>query len=271
MTDATQPYQASDAPLSTPAEDSNTSTLQAAFPDVQVAVISAVLVASSGNLNKAFDALLGMSDPNFKPEIAPPPVPAVAYDDEQRRQIEADAQYARQLASASNLRRERTTNTQSRHSFPEQEEQERSFLDDDLPIIKENIIQGFNETKTKVNSFISSLRSQYNQRIEQADTGKHTQTDPQPSATKAHGRRTSMQYDADPDAIAVSLDDDFDQLHMVDHTMSQETERPMPSVAAAITSSSKWQPMENAHKETKGPDRGSKSEPFELGDDDDDV
>jgi len=75
-------------------------TLIEAFPSIDTKVVKAVLVASGGNVEPAFNALLGMSDPNFKPEeshVAPPPRPP-RQTRQPMTQLESDEQYARQLA-----------------------------------------------------------------------------------------------------------------------------------------------------------------------------
>ncbi len=75
------------------------SRLQEAFPDIQENVISAVLIASGNKLEPAFDALLGMGDPDFRPELPSRPRLPVYELDNQKSQIDADEQLARQLAS----------------------------------------------------------------------------------------------------------------------------------------------------------------------------
>ena len=172
-------------------ENPNVATLKSAFPDIDSTVINAVLIASSNNLEKAFDGLLGMSDPSFKPDMPARPVErALSY--EQQYQISADEEYARKLASQ-NTRRQRPS-TERRQSQQESTPQDssRNFLDDDLPVLKENIVQGFNETKLKVGSFISNLRTQYNLKM-QANVGG----DDAPPESYHHNRRTSTQYDRD--------------------------------------------------------------------------
>jgi hypothetical protein len=73
-------------------------TLMEAFPSIDTKIVKAVLTASGGQVEPAFNALLGMSDPSFVAE-QPPRQPARP---QQRRQplsqLEADEQYARQLA-----------------------------------------------------------------------------------------------------------------------------------------------------------------------------
>jgi hypothetical protein len=72
-------------------------TLIEAFPGIDSKVVKAVLVASGGNVEPAFNALLSMSDPSFQAEEAPPPKPPRPAQ-QPRSQVEQDEIYARQLA-----------------------------------------------------------------------------------------------------------------------------------------------------------------------------
>ncbi|KAI4722326.1 hypothetical protein E4T48_01355 [Aureobasidium sp. EXF-10727] len=155
-------------PLSPKAQ--NEKTLKEAFPTIDDKVISAVLIASGGNVEPAFNALLAMSDPDFKPEDAPPPRPP--RPTQAQRQLDADEQYARQLAQhfQSEARPQRTRRDDDDRgpplpSRPRQQrpglgddDREYSFFDDDLPQIKENVRKGFLETQTKVNRWITDFR-----------------------------------------------------------------------------------------------------------------
>ncbi|KAI4729422.1 hypothetical protein E4T49_02768 [Aureobasidium sp. EXF-10728] len=171
-------------PLSPKAQ--NEKTLKEAFPTIDDKVISAVLIASGGNVEPAFNALLGtslslvlqtmtdcspaMSDPDFKPEEAPPPRPP--RPTQAQRQLDADEQYARQLAqhfqSEARPQRTRRDDDDRGPPLPNRPRQQRpglgdddreySFFDDDLPQIKENVRKGFLETQTKVNRWITDFR-----------------------------------------------------------------------------------------------------------------
>jgi hypothetical protein len=82
-------------------------TLIEAFPSIDAKVVRAVLMASGGKVEPAFNALLGMTDPDFQPEeVAPPQPPRPAQRQQQQRQpqsqLEADEMYARQLAEQYN-------------------------------------------------------------------------------------------------------------------------------------------------------------------------
>ncbi|KAJ9612611.1 ubiquitin-binding protein cue5 [Cladophialophora chaetospira] len=83
-------------------------TLKEAFPSIDSGVIRAVLTASRGDIEPAFNALLGMSDPDSQrePEPAPPAKPPRPTQQPptstKLSQMEADELYARQLAEQYN-------------------------------------------------------------------------------------------------------------------------------------------------------------------------
>jgi len=159
-------------------------TLIEAFPTIDTKIVKAVLVASGGQVEPAFNALLGMSDPSFSPETprteerppAQPPRPTA--NRVPMTQMEADEMYARQLAEQFNSpasgaprggtgynRREpgaRAPNAQPPRrgdgGGTYQEENERNFFDDELPEIGRNIQQGFMETQKKVNSWFTNFK-----------------------------------------------------------------------------------------------------------------
>lgn len=77
--------------------------LEEAFPTIDKTVIRAILTASGGQTEPAFNALLQMTDPDAAQREPPPPAmpprPArTAPTPRQQTQLEADEMYARQLA-----------------------------------------------------------------------------------------------------------------------------------------------------------------------------
>ena len=78
-------------------------TLKEAFPSIDATVVRAVLHASGGQVEPAFNALLGMSDPDAA-EPTPPPQPPRRQQSPlpsrttEQDQLAADERYARQLA-----------------------------------------------------------------------------------------------------------------------------------------------------------------------------
>lgn len=223
-------------PLSAQQEAEN--TLKEAFPGVEAAVIRAVLIASGGKIEPAFNALLGMTDQEHAAEIeesAPPQPPRPARSGAPMSQVEADELYARQLAQhydASNSANRSRSAGDGRHPqngqhirpTPRyQENDDYNFIDDELPVIKENLRKGFLETQSKVNGWITNLKK----RIDGDDIGeinaqqqRHAQGGYQNQGPNQQGysQRRSGDYDADPhvlsdDFAGIQLNDDTSELH----------------------------------------------------------
>ncbi|TGZ83200.1 hypothetical protein EX30DRAFT_339408 [Ascodesmis nigricans] len=171
-------------------------TLQEAFPNIEASVIRAVLIASGGRVEPAFNALLTMSDPNAVEEEMPPPQPPRAQSRSPRpyatttpqTQLDADAElalrlqqeYNRAQAAARPRRQEhggaggyyeepvpplparrhhdRRGNNDSDEEYYRDDDRDHSFFDDDLPVIKDNIKKGFLETQSKVNSWLTEFK-----------------------------------------------------------------------------------------------------------------
>jgi len=219
-------------------------TLMEAFPDIDSNVVKAVLVASGGKVEPAFNALLSMSDPNFKAEEAPPPQPPRPAP---RSQLEQDEIYARQLAEHYQSQGghggqpghgARTQGEQRRQGGrPNEADREHSFFDDDLPEIRKNIEQGFQETQKTVTSWIKNFTKKLDGEPDEYDRygnpvshDQQRQGQSQPSrqnygpsqSDQLHGIRKSAEqrrsadhnrYDADNRVLG----DDFAQLEMRDN------------------------------------------------------
>ncbi|GIK02701.1 ubiquitin-binding protein cue5 [Aspergillus viridinutans] len=212
-------------------------TLKEAFPTIEASVVRAVLVASNWDVERAFHALLGMTDPNAQQEeIAPPKPPRPSAT---QRQLEADELYARQLAEHYNRRAPQTRWDESRHDrarrgSDQSEERDYSFFDDDLPVIRENIRKGFLETQSKVNSWVQNLKKRIDG--EDVDEGPSSQRYGEgqgysrPRRSGDMGRRSGdrERYDADPQLLS----DDFSALELRD---SEGLPGPVnPTLSAAI-------------------------------------
>ncbi|KAE8147246.1 hypothetical protein BDV25DRAFT_160742 [Aspergillus avenaceus] len=202
-------------------------TLKEAFPSIDVSVVRAVLVASNWDVERAFHALLGMTDPSaIEQEVPPPrpPRPSAA-----QRQLEADELYARQLAEHYNRRAPQLHREggppyeRARRNSELSEDKEYSFFEDDLPVIRENIRKGFLETQTKVNSWVQNIRKRLDgEEQEEMSSG---QVPPEENYVRARrsgdmSRRSGdrERYDADPQVLS----DDFSALEM------RDTEAPPP-------------------------------------------
>lgn len=234
-------------------QQKNEQTLKEAFPAVDLAVIKAVLTASRGNIEAAFHALLEMTDPEAakqEEEPAPPPqpprpvqrdpVPPSSGRLSPYSQMMADEEYARQLAQhyeAEDGGYEARTSSRGggRGGYQRGGEtglkpnemwgdKEHSFLDDDLPVIQENLRKGFAETQTKFNSWFTGIKKKINEEWNagENDDDEHQQRGPggpsRGQSSTSYARfgsrqppRRSGDYDADPELLS----DDFGgiQLH----------------------------------------------------------
>ncbi|KAL4888411.1 hypothetical protein BDV59DRAFT_196464 [Aspergillus ambiguus] len=201
-------------------------TLKEAFPSVESSVVKAVLVASGFDVERAFHALLGMTDPNAAQDIAPPkpPRPSAA-----QRQLEADELYARQLAEHYNRRApqpdwdDQRQYDRRRRGSDLSEEKEYSFFDDDLPVIRENIRKGFLDTQTKVNSWVQNLKKRLDgEEPEEAESSQRYREEayapPRRSGDMSRRSGDRERYDADPQVLS----DDFSALEL------RDTEAPPP-------------------------------------------
>ncbi|KAL7276554.1 ubiquitin-binding protein cue5 [Rhizina undulata] len=295
-------------------------TLQEAFPSIDAAVVRAVLVASGGKIEPAFNALLSMSDPSFAEEQPPPQPPrptapgrqspsgglnynpAAVYPEQQRplqspyltstpqNQLAADEFYARQLAEhfngpvgpagpagrggrggISQRGRRQPSGTQhpgTQHrrgdSWDDDDlssDKEHSFLDDDLPVIKENIKKGFLETQKKVNTWLSDFKKKLDVDTEEpvasgSGSGSGSRGNGQYSRVGSRGasslyegpsrRSPHTGYDADPRVLG----DDFAHLELRDPATSTTSE-PTPSTRRPIANPNLFQPAPSKSPNTR--------------------
>jgi hypothetical protein len=160
-------------------------------------------------LERILTVKLEMTDPDAvrnEPEEVPPQQPPRP----SRSQIEADELYARQLAEhydnvgAYEARTSNRGGSGRTRSQPqnEGEERERNFLEDDLPIIRENLRQGFVETQTKVNGWITNLKKKIEENFDESEDASNREG---PQYRHGGPSNRSTDYDADPQVLS----DDF--------------------------------------------------------------
>lgn len=173
-----------------------------------------------------------MSDPDAVREPTPPPQPPRPQAQQRvgstpQSQLEADEQYARQLAehygggwgegrrSNSGGAQPRRQQTGGHRAATSPEREERNFIDDDLPVIKENLRKGFLDTQRTVNSWITNLKK----KIDGEDEDEHPHQQGYSSGPSNYRSRRSGEgrqsgdygrYDADPQILA----DDFAGIQM---------------------------------------------------------
>ncbi|KAL1838336.1 hypothetical protein VTJ49DRAFT_2797 [Mycothermus thermophilus] len=222
-------------------EQKKQQTLKEAFPTVDDAVIRAVLRASGGRIEAAFNALLEMTDPDAvareqSQEEQPPPQPprpnapqsAGVTGGTPLSQLEADELYARQLAEHyENVGAyEARTSNRGQHGYrggpgaggvrpprrDDSQEREHNFIDDDLPVIKESLRKGFIETQTKVNAWFNNLKKKIDETFDEEDEDERNRRNQaggsflgRPTRDQARRSADYDRYDADPELLS----DDF--------------------------------------------------------------
>ncbi|KAF2268684.1 hypothetical protein CC78DRAFT_575665 [Lojkania enalia] len=224
-------------------------TLIEAFPAIDAKVVKAVLVASGGKVEPAFNALLSMSDPNFKAEETPPLQPPRT--SQPRSQVEQDEIYARQLAEHYQSSYAQGYGSRGRGDppLPRQrremglkpnelhEDKEHSFFDDDLPIIRKNIEQGFRETQTKVNKWITDFRKKLDGDDEdefgQGQSSQQRQNFGPSQSDQLYGIRKSVESRRSADRERYDTDnrvlgDDFEALELRDDEGPTQTRSNRP-------------------------------------------
>ncbi|PHH69137.1 hypothetical protein CDD80_6983 [Ophiocordyceps camponoti-rufipedis] len=286
--------------------EQNIVTLKEAFPSVDETVVRAVLRASGGKVEPAFHALLEMTDPEAaKNEPQDIPVPARQQQPSQQQgrggmsQVEADELYARQLAEqydnagAYEARTSNRSRAVPQSPTSNEGDREHSFIDDDLPVIRENLRKGFLDTQTKVNGWITNLKKKIEEgfdEYDEADAGPRLPQRRQGEGSREATRRSGdyHRYDADPQVLS----DDFagmgissegkpggttapkqtgdrrrvgfkdtDEINMYDASPTATSKDAMSTAAAKA---SKWQPLSKVE-----PKPMAENDPFSLGDSED--
>lgn len=151
-----------------------------------------------------------MSDPSAVVEETPPPQPPRPAAATNLSQMEADEQYARQLAQHYHGSGQ-YARSGSRRQQPQKPEAERDFFTDDLPEIKETLKTGFLETQKTVNGWLTKFKKTIDGEDDAPSQkpGQYAQS----SVGAQHGRRSGdmrssgdyNRYDADPQVLG----DDF--------------------------------------------------------------
>jgi hypothetical protein len=224
----------------------NVMILKEAFPGIDEGVIKAVLTASGGRIDPAFNALLRsyffkylflglcvanvfseMTDPDaVQEDEQPPPQPPrpvqapVPAGSTPQDQLDADERYARQLAQhyenvedyeARTSNRRYAPRTSSRQQPHTEDDREYSFMDDDLPAIRENLRKGFVETQTKVTSWFNDIKNKIEKEWNDDDgegASSRNRSDFMGRPSRDGTRRSGdydHRYDADPELLS----DDF--------------------------------------------------------------
>lgn len=247
-----------------------------AFPDADAKLVTTVLVASQGNLEHAFSALLYYFDP-LNPADIPVPAPAtltgagagqappgllaagakygLLTEDEilarkLQQQFEEEDRRARQQRRSKRLQQHQQQQ-QPRQRAPRDQEQYDNDDDsyDELEQIKETFTQGFEEAKTTINGWVLGFTKkieELSQDRAEPDQSRQQYQGPLFGAlggSAGNDTRTlkrdgnRVQFDEDPVQITEL------QLPLIRMNNNDKVEKPATSPAAAA-SNKKWQPLD---------------------------
>lgn len=175
-----------------PEENPMLKQLKDAFPTIDEKYVKAVLIASQGQLDPAFSALLFLSDPNYEKEASLPTRPfdasirKPANPNRKLTQLEQDELLARQLdekynkhgtASAERQARERRIRHRDREferrygsadnrrrqdeaneDYDEESDSFSTFVDKELPQIRDNLNRNIQETGKKITTWFNGIK-----------------------------------------------------------------------------------------------------------------
>ena len=137
--------------------------LKDAFPNVEEKLVTAVLIASQGNPDPAFNALLYISDPSVEAEIPEPapPVPSKQVN-RPKNTLTDDELLARKLQKEFELedkrrRAQHHDRERRRRCYQSQPEDLEDDSVDEFGQIKESFSQGFEEARTTLNGWVSGI------------------------------------------------------------------------------------------------------------------
>lgn len=210
-----------------------TKDLKDAFPNIEDKYITAVLVASEGKLDPAFNALLYISDPTFKPDLpvpsasaAPPPPPKGLTDDEKlarKLQKEFEREDRRQRAARDARRKGRPVPSRPQDS---------DESPDEFGQIKETFTQGFEEARTTLNGWVSGLTRKFQEPNDQSGTNQSPKLFGALGGSSFNSSERKSGFDKDPEILS---SDFHTKISMKDE---QETAPQLPK-----RQENKWQPL----------------------------
>ncbi|KAG4303447.1 hypothetical protein PCANB_000289 [Pneumocystis canis] len=144
-------------------QETTINVLKDAFPGIDEKIINAILIASQGSIGPAFEALLSITDSNYQLEpLKQNTINNTKISDNMRDyQIQNDYNYACHLS----YMMEQQSNVMNTRPSQYNNKKEHSFINDELPIIRENLKHSFDDAKVKVSNFFSNIKKRINNDI----------------------------------------------------------------------------------------------------------
>lgn len=167
--------------------------LKEAFPQIEDKYIEAVLIASHGRSDPAFNALLYLLDPTFKPEPY-----AVAEVSKAPVSATDDELLARQLQKEFEREDRRRRSQQRRKHVPAPSDDS----PDEFDQLKEQFSQGFEEAKSTLNSWVSGISKKLSGDDEQK---KNPKLFGALGGSSFNNNAKTTKFDEDPEILALDF------------------------------------------------------------------
>lgn len=210
--------------------------LRDAFPQIEEKYILACLIASGGEADSAFNALLYLLDPTYEPEIQQaPPLPKVPRP---KPELTNDELLARQLQKEfdkeERSRRIRASQRSRKASEPQEDDSP-----DEFEQFKESFSQGFEEAKLTLNSWVLGISKSFTGEDAPAD-GNGGSNNPKlfgalgGSSFNKNSKPRATNFDDDPEILSLNFQR---KLNMDDQAP------PVPTKPRPTPNETKWQPL----------------------------
>lgn len=203
--------------------------LQDAFPNIEEKYVQAVLVASQGQADPAFSALLYLLDPTYVPDITapvPPPVPP-------KQELTDDELLARKLQKEFERedRKRRSRHRRQNQPAPGDESP------DEIDQLKESFSQGFEEAKTTINGWVLGLSKKFSQEPQGQNPTQSPKLFGALGGLSFNQNQRGKRFDEDPEILAL----DFS--HKVNVEQDKPPLLPKRETRPEQKDESKWQPL----------------------------
>ncbi|KAF8004485.1 hypothetical protein HF325_001933 [Metschnikowia pulcherrima] len=214
--------------------------LKEAFPQIEDKYVEACLIASEGRIDPAFNALLYLLDPSFKPE---PVVATFKPIVKEKPQFTDDELLARQLQKEFDKeeRRRRSAAAKARQKNTATVREESDESPDEIDQLKEQFSQGFEEAKTTINGWVSGLTKKFSQEGESGSSSANSGLNTKlfgalgGSSFNLDAKNRTRNFDEDPEILSLDFSRNVD-------LKTSEAPR-LPRRLEKSEQESRWQPL----------------------------
>jgi hypothetical protein len=250
--------------------------LKDAFPSIEEKLITTVLIASSYQLERAFNSLLYYSDPDsvqIDDLVEEPPVATARPGLPQRpSQLQQDELLAKQLDEEFNRKerrraerrqhRQRSTEgpRASNQNFEDDDDSDvfTNFVEKDLPQLKQQVSKNLEETRTKINGWVSGWKKNFSQEQETLQN----QRGGQQGSRQSTRRQQPHHFEDDPEEL------DLQKIHGISLNDNSPGTQEDDLDLYSSSKGKKWEPLKGTKPEPISKNGGNSNNDHGVVDDD---